>query len=42
MEDQRTQEELNRIESEIRVAERALMYYRKALELEKHIAQSSR
>ena len=37
MEDRRTLEERNRIESEIRVARLALTYYLKALEIEKQI-----
>jgi hypothetical protein len=37
MENRRTQIERNRIESEIRAAELALTYYRKALELEQQI-----
>jgi hypothetical protein len=37
MEDTRTQVERNRIESEIRAAQLALTYYRKALELEQQI-----
>lgn len=37
MESARTRAERNRIESEIRVAEMALSYYRKALELESQI-----
>ena len=37
MESTRTRAERNRIESEIRLAEMALTYYRKALELEKQI-----
>ena len=38
MENRRTQIERNRIESEIRAAEMALTYYRKALELERQIS----
>jgi hypothetical protein len=37
MEDRRTHAEVNRLQSEIRAAEMALTYYRKALELEKQI-----
>jgi hypothetical protein len=37
IEDRRTQDERNRIESEIRAAELALVYYRKALELEQQV-----
>jgi hypothetical protein len=37
MENWRTQIERNRLESEIRAAELALTYYRKALQLEKQI-----
>jgi hypothetical protein len=37
MEDSRTRVERNRIESEIRAAELALIYYKKALELEQQI-----
>ena len=37
MENRRTQAERNKIESEIRAAELALTYYRKALELEKRV-----
>jgi hypothetical protein len=37
MEDSRTRVQRNRIESEIRAAELALVYYKKALELEKQI-----
>jgi len=37
MENRRTQVERNKIESEIRAAELALTYYRKALELEKRV-----
>jgi hypothetical protein len=39
MEDRRTHDEVNRLQSEIRAAEMALTYYRKALELEKQISQ---
>jgi hypothetical protein len=38
MEASRTIVERNRIESEIRAAELALVYYRKALELEKQLS----
>jgi uncharacterized protein YigA (DUF484 family) len=37
MENQRTQIDRNRIESEIRATQSALTYYRKALELERHL-----
>jgi len=37
MENRRTQIERNRLESEIRAAELALNYYRKALELERKL-----
>ena len=37
IEDRRTQDERNRIESEIRAAELALVYYRKAFELEQQV-----
>ena len=37
MEDRRTQAERNRFESEIRAAELALTYYRKALELKQQL-----
>ena len=37
MENRRTQAERNRIESEIRAAQLALTYYRKALELEQQV-----
>ena len=37
IEDRRTQDERHRIESEIRAAELALVYYRKALELEQQV-----
>jgi hypothetical protein len=40
MEDERTQVERNRIESEIRAAQLALTYYRRALELERQIGLS--
>jgi hypothetical protein len=38
MENMRTQAERNRLEAEIRAADLALAYYRKALELEKKIS----
>jgi uncharacterized protein YigA (DUF484 family) len=38
MENRRTQNERNRLESEIRAAELALVYYRKALELEQQVS----
>lgn len=38
MENTRTQNERNRFESEIRAAELALVYYRKALELEQQVS----
>jgi hypothetical protein len=38
MENRRTLPERNRIESEIRAAELALSYYRKALELERQLS----
>ena len=38
MEQSRTLEKRNRTESEIRAAELALVYYRKALDLEKQIS----
>jgi uncharacterized protein YigA (DUF484 family) len=38
MENRRTQAESNRLQAEIRFAEMALVYYRKALELEKQIS----
>jgi uncharacterized protein YigA (DUF484 family) len=38
MENRRTQAESNRLQAEIRLAEMALVYYRKALELEKQIS----
>lgn len=39
MENRRTQEERNRLEAEIRVAELALAHYRSALELEGKLAK---
>jgi hypothetical protein len=38
MQNRRTKEERNRIESEIHAAEMALSYYRKALELEQTLS----
>jgi hypothetical protein len=40
MENRRTQIERNRLESEIRAAQLALTYYRKAQELEQQVAES--
>lgn len=38
LEDRRTLAECNRLRSEIRVAELALLYYRNALELERQVS----
>lgn len=38
MENRRTQDERNRLESEIRAAQLALTYYRKAFELEQQVS----
>lgn len=38
MENKRTQDERNQLESEIRAAQLALTYYRKALELERQVS----
>lgn len=40
MNNSRTQAERNRIEAEIRATELALVYYRKALELEKRVSSA--
>jgi hypothetical protein len=41
LDDARTRVERNRIESDIRAAELALVYYKKALELEQQITSNS-
>jgi uncharacterized protein YlxW (UPF0749 family) len=41
MDNTRTQEERNRLESEIRAAQLALDHYRKALELERQVRRSA-
>jgi hypothetical protein len=41
MDEERTRAERNRIESEIRAAELALVYYKKALELEQQLTSRS-
>jgi hypothetical protein len=41
LDDARTRVERNRIESDIRAAELALVYYKKALELEQQITRNS-
>jgi hypothetical protein len=41
MDNTRTQEERNRLESEIRAAQLALDHYRKALEVERQVSRSA-